>query len=327
MTQIGSLCSGAGMLDLAVLEVLGGRIAWHADTDPAAARVLDRHWPGMPNHGDITTADWSAVKSVDVITAGWPCQPWSVAGQRKGHMDERAIWPAIARVVRLLRPDLIVLENVSAVVAAGELARAVADLASFGYVGSWTCVPASAVGAPHRRERLFVVAWPAADAGSKGLEIRRVEHHGPQRPAAERDRHESSADTERGRRDGRPAVPEPAGRAGRGTAAAGAADGPSRWGRWTAAIERWERLTRPAPDPVELGRRGNWRLNPAFSEWMMGLPAGWVTAVPGLSRNDQLRLIGNGCVPRQVEYALRHLLEVGREEVPALRCAVRETTQ
>lgn len=80
---------------------------------------------------------------------------------------------------------------------------------------------------------------------------------------------------------------------------------PDRWGEYAAAIHHWEALTRPAPEPTVVGAKGNPRLNPAFSEWMMGLPEGHVTAVPGLSRNDQLKALGNGVVPQQSEAAVR----------------------
>jgi DNA (cytosine-5)-methyltransferase 1 len=85
------------------------------------------------------------------------------------------------------------------------------------------------------------------------------------------------------------------------------------WGKYEPAIHRWENLTRPAPSPTEPNRNGKPRLNPAFSEWMMGWPAGWVTQVPGISRNDQLRIIGNGVVPQCAAAAIRSLL--------ALECA------
>lgn len=82
------------------------------------------------------------------------------------------------------------------------------------------------------------------------------------------------------------------------------------WGKYRDAIQRWESLTRVAPAPTEPNRTGKPRLNPVFSEWMMGWPAGWVTDVPDLSRNDQLRIIGNGVVPQQATAALRWLLSV-----------------
>jgi len=80
------------------------------------------------------------------------------------------------------------------------------------------------------------------------------------------------------------------------------------WGAYTAAVRRWERLTRAAPAPTERGKTGQPRLSPAFVEWMQGLPAGWVTDVPGLTRNEQLKALGNGVVPQQAAQALRLLL-------------------
>jgi DNA-cytosine methyltransferase len=89
------------------------------------------------------------------------------------------------------------------------------------------------------------------------------------------------------------------------------ADSGISWGRYEAAIRRWEAvLGRPAPNPTEPNRHGNPRLNPEFSSWMMGWPAGWVTDVPGISRNDQLRIIGNGVVPQQATAALQWLLQI-----------------
>lgn len=82
------------------------------------------------------------------------------------------------------------------------------------------------------------------------------------------------------------------------------------WGEFEPAIRRWEQLTRPAPAPTETGPKGGQRLSPRFVEWMMGLPDGWVTGVPGLTRNEQLKALGNGVVPAQAEAALRHLLGV-----------------
>ena len=80
------------------------------------------------------------------------------------------------------------------------------------------------------------------------------------------------------------------------------------WGPYAEAVKRWERLTRPAPAPTELNTRGNPRLNAAFAEWMMGLPEGHVTQVPGISRADQLKAIGNGVCPQQAAAALHQLL-------------------
>ena len=169
MTTIGSLCSGYGGLDLGVELAIGPvRHAWHAEVDPEAAAVLAGNWPGVPNLDDITKVDWDQVPRVDILTAGYPCQPFSNAGLRKGEQDDRNRWPDVARDIRELRPGLVVLENVRGHLRRG-FGTVVADLAGLGYVGSWTCVRASDAGAAHRRERIVVVARPAANTDSLDL--------------------------------------------------------------------------------------------------------------------------------------------------------------
>ncbi len=162
--SIGSLCTGYGGLDTAVRAVLGGRVVWHAETDPDAVRVLEHHHPGTLNLGDITAVDWAAVERPDILTAGFPCQGWSDAGLRLGVADARDLWPAVAAAVRALRPGLVVLENVRGFVRRG-VGRTYDDLAGLGYDFRGVCVPASEAGAPHRRERWFAVAYRSGDAG------------------------------------------------------------------------------------------------------------------------------------------------------------------
>lgn len=160
VVTIGSLCSGYGGLDMAVREAIGGGVVWHADPDPGASAILAHHWPLMPNLGDITVVDWAGVPPVDVVAGGYPCQPFSVAGMGKGRADARHIWPHIAAALGVLRPRLVVLENVANHVRVG-LGDVLADLARLGFDAEWCCVRASEIGAAHRRDRLFVVAWPA----------------------------------------------------------------------------------------------------------------------------------------------------------------------
>jgi DNA (cytosine-5)-methyltransferase 1 len=173
MLALGSLCSGYGGLDLAAQAILGPlRHAWHAETDPGAATVLAHHWPDVPNLGDLTAVDWTAVPPVDVLTAGYPCQPLSFAGRRAGMTDERWIWGDVFAAIRVLRPRIVLLENVAGHLSLG-FGRVLGDLASAGFDAEWGCFRASEVGAPHRRERVFVAAWPAADAheGGRGTPI------------------------------------------------------------------------------------------------------------------------------------------------------------
>lgn len=356
--RIGSVCTGYGGLDEGVMSVLGGSLAWVADPDAGPARILAHHHPDTPNLGDITAVDWAAVEPVDVYIGGYPCQPFSVAGHRKGTADARHIWPHIAAAIRVLRPRLCLFENVAGHVRLG-LDAVLADLAALGFDAEWVAVRASDVGAPHQRERIFLLAWPA-DAHRPRLQGRRVPGAAAQRPVP-------VADSSGGGREARPGLhasgaselgrgrlgdarrpaaadaqgdghrhPRPAGKRGLATAtvtsgAAAHADPasvrrgegraqPARqqgrshdqqrsrpdWGRYAPAVARWEAATgRPAPWPTD--DRG--RLAPAFVEWMMGLSAGHVTAVPGLSRTQQLKALGNGVIPQQAAAALALLLD------------------
>lgn len=158
--KIGSLCSGYGGLDMGLQLVLGGAVVWHVEYEQAPSRVLAHHWPTVPNHGDLTSIKWSTMPPIDVLTAGYPCQPFSIAGKRKGTEDERHLWPHIKDAVRHLRPRLILLENVRGHLTLG-FDRVLGDLAELGYDTRWVCIPASAAGAPHRRERIFIVAEDA----------------------------------------------------------------------------------------------------------------------------------------------------------------------
>jgi DNA (cytosine-5)-methyltransferase 1 len=455
------------MIDLAVESVFpGAQLAWYAQYEPPdkdgkidrhqyAARIMAHHWPGVPNHGDITAIDYAGVEPVDLLTAGFPCTDLSLAGKRAGLMPgtRSGVWSHVARAIGALRPSLVLIENVRSLTSAkahcdvescprcmgdpgdGDtpvpylraLGCVLGDLADLGFDAEWTCLPASGVGAPHRRERVFVLAWPAADAANLGHERRGLtwgrrpgpSHGGvaasdaqgvgrgegrpePARlvggpdaaerrsaPAADAERlgsqgqrsdagpHEGQTSADvcgRGPTGGRSAPTDPegerhghAGATGLGglpaAALAGAPadpDGGRRaagepddaqgqpdarwrttadpddaalgaqrdrepqgpeadhgrhrldpsgrflgWGPYEPAIRRWEHiLGRPAPSPVD--DRG--RLNPPLPEWMMGLPDGWVTAVPGIPRNPQLHALGNGCVVQQAAHALRLLL-------------------
>lgn len=170
MLTMAELCAGYGGLHLAARHLWPDvRLSWVAETDPDAARVLATHYPNAANVGDITVADWSRAEPVDILAAGYPCQPYSLAGARRGHDDPRAIWSHVAAAVRDLRPGLVLLENVAAHAVRG-FAEVVGDLAALGYDATWTCLRASDLGAPHHRDRLFVVATPA-DSGGEHVRI------------------------------------------------------------------------------------------------------------------------------------------------------------
>jgi DNA (cytosine-5)-methyltransferase 1 len=156
--RIGSLFAGIGGFDLAA-RWMGWETAWFSEMDPYASAVLAKHWPGVPNYGDITKIDFTKVEPVDLLCGGFPCQDISNAGKRVGITGERSgLWVEYARAIRELRPRWVVIENVAALLGRGyDVVRG--DLRDAGYlVARPVVMSASAVGAPHFRERLWVVA-------------------------------------------------------------------------------------------------------------------------------------------------------------------------
>jgi DNA (cytosine-5)-methyltransferase 1 len=160
---IGSLCTGLAGLDLGVAAVLGGRIAWYSEVDPHAAVILAARLPGVVNLGDLRAIDFADVERVDVLTAGFPCQDISAAGRRAGIEKgvRSGLWKCILAAVRILRPRLVVVENVAALRwRGGGLDRVLGGLAEAGYDAVWRCLRAADIGAAHRRERVFLCAVP-----------------------------------------------------------------------------------------------------------------------------------------------------------------------
>ncbi len=363
--RIGSLFSGYGGLDMAVSSVLGGEVAWHVEYDKAPSRILAHHYPDVPNYGDVTQVDFTTIEPVDVLTGGYPCQPFSHAGLRKGTDDDRHLWPHVLRAISEMAPRLAILENVRGHLTLG-FDVVLADLADLGWSARWGIVRASDAGACHQRARLFILAYPDAS----GLPQREPEswgagtewsHAGIRALAAGQDspnvadaddgallgwvqprmgaRHDAvgcgqghrgcasgtsdSAPDASGERHGRGQDAGMVGRLGAPSEVVGRQASAARevasdrgaqgiaWGDYGPAIARWEHVTgRPAPAPTEPGRTGNPRLAPHFVEWMMGLPDGHVTdPAIGISRNDQLKALGNGVVPQQAALALDVLLK------------------
>jgi DNA (cytosine-5)-methyltransferase 1 len=163
LLTVGSLCAGIGGIEYG-LELTGGfRTIWQAEINPFARSVLAKHWPDAQRLEDVHDVTGESVPRVDLITAGFPCQPFSVAGARLGASDERHLWPEVARVVRDLRPRWMLAENVAGLLTIDggrTFGRILSDLADIGYDAEWTCLPAGAFGAHHIRNRLFILAYP-----------------------------------------------------------------------------------------------------------------------------------------------------------------------
>ncbi len=153
-----SMFSGCGALDLGLWWADEGFYpAAFCEIDPLCAALLERHFPGVANLGDVTTADFSTVEA-DAIVAGFPCQDLSNAGKRAGLAGTRSgLFWEVVRAIRVVRPRIILLENVAALHNRG-LGEVLGALASLGYDTETHCIPASYVGAPHNRDRTWIVA-------------------------------------------------------------------------------------------------------------------------------------------------------------------------
>jgi DNA (cytosine-5)-methyltransferase 1 len=329
---VGSLCTGYAGLELGLGR--GYRrftdLAWYAEVDPAAIRLLRHRFPEQPNLGDVRLVDYAGVEPVDILTLGVPCQPVSFARRGdgpRGDDDPRWLWPQAHRALKELQPRFAFFENVRGLLSAkqGELWRQIlADFRQAGYKVTWGCLGACAVGAPHHRHRVW--AWAELD-------------HDLTRPIpepVERELGECGASHAAG---GARLLPTPVARDGghrsEGVAEYWAAraqrtgkrqspplaaivgllpDG--LWGEYEPTIRSWETQTgQAAPARWVEGKKGGRKLNPAFPEWMMGLPQGWVTRVPGLSFGDQRKLLGNGVCPAAAAQAIRWL-SCPEREVP-----------
>ena len=155
---VGSLFSGIGGLDLG-LERAGMEVIWQSEIDPYCNKVLKKHWPEVPNHGNIKDIDWGTVKRPDIVCGGYPCQPFSTAGKRKGTDDPRHLWPWVRDAISELSPSYAIMENVRGHLSMGGL-QVIGELADIGYDAEWRVVSAAGMGAPHRRERIIIVAYP-----------------------------------------------------------------------------------------------------------------------------------------------------------------------
>ena len=152
------LFSGIGGFSLGLERTDGFETVAFCEIDPFCRRVLAKHWPDVPIIPDVSAEEFPAA---DVITAGFPCQDISDAGLRAGITGARSwLWRHVVRAVCLVRPKFAILENVAALLHRG-MGVVLRDLAAAGYDAEWDCVPASRIGAPHKRDRVWIVAYPA----------------------------------------------------------------------------------------------------------------------------------------------------------------------
>lgn len=282
-----ALFAGGGGLELGLSLALGTnyRPVAYVEREATSAAVLaanmERGWlDKAPVWDDITTFTGDVVSplvdNIDIVTAGFPCQPWSLAGNRKGTDDERWLWPHIFGLVREIRPGNIFLENVPGLLHGG-IEHVLGDLASVGFDAEWTCVRASDVGAPHRRDRVFVLAhstelrlegrksfWKRKQLGT------RIEYN---------ERELGNTGSERRWTQGF---------SDQQTVGIDWASRPFFWPPSPASID-WQQIISERPG-----------LAPAIKPEVRGVANGMAR---GLARNDQLRILGNGVVPQQAAFA------------------------
>lgn len=161
MLTVGSLFTGIGGFDLS-FENAGFKIAYQVENNPFCNKVLNKHWSSVPRFGDIKTLDPHNLPHVDVLTAGFPCQPFSYAGKRKGMNDERWLWGYIDTIINVTCPDYIFLENVPGFITisgGGAFREILRTLSRSGYDAQWDHLYASDAGAFHQRKRFCLVAY------------------------------------------------------------------------------------------------------------------------------------------------------------------------
>jgi DNA (cytosine-5)-methyltransferase 1 len=172
--RYGSLFSGIGGIDLG-FDRAGMECIWQVEIDNYATKVLEKHWPKVQREKDIRECGKHNLEWVDVIAGGFPCQDISYAGRGAGLDGERSgLFYEAIRVVQELRPRIVVLENVAALLTRG-MDRVLGTLAEIGYDAEWHCIPATAVGAPHIRDRVFVVAYANMQHGERRGKSRQSE--------------------------------------------------------------------------------------------------------------------------------------------------------
>lgn len=161
---IAAINEDAVRLDLERVEM---EIAWQVEIDPFCNRVLEKHWPGVKRYGDIRQIKGADLEPIDLICGGPPCQPVSLAGQRKGAADDRWLWPEALRLVEELHPRWCLFENPPGLISMG-IDQVLFDLENAGYSWQAFIVPACGIDAPHQRDRVWIVA----NAEGKGLQKR-----------------------------------------------------------------------------------------------------------------------------------------------------------
>ena len=283
MISVGSLFAGIGGFDLGLERTGGFHTRWFCEQDAFCQRVLAKHWPGVPCYPDIREVDGRRVEPVDLLCGGFPCQDISLAGKGAGIAGSRSgLWSEYARLIDEVGPRYVLVENVSALRSRG-LDRVLRDLAALGFDAEWDCLPASAFGAPHQRDRIWIVAYPNTDR--RGQQERAQLDGGSSQDPADRDSRGEHPD----------GLCHPLADAG----SLGRLGWPRGAGVGRHEAQRSEALghaQHSSPSPG--GSADHWAVEPDVGRVADGVPA----------RMDRLRSLGNALVPQIAEYLGRRIL-------------------
>jgi DNA (cytosine-5)-methyltransferase 1 len=279
------LFSGIGGFSLG-LERAGMRTVAFCEIDPYCRRVLAKHWPDVPVYDDVRTLTAERLAAdVDVIAGGFPCQDISTAGKGAGITGERSgLWKEYARIIGEVRPRYVIVENVAALLSRG-LGDVLGDLSTLGYDAEWHCIPASAVGAPHRRDRIWIVATDANRNGEHAVAVN-AEMAGASQHLA--DAAGGIRQREAQRQTGHAAL---------GGEDVADADNDNGHGRRSSLQMGWGQIAREIADDGEFGRV-QWGAEPDVGRVAHGVPA----------RVDRLRSLGNAVVPQIPEIIGRAIM-------------------
>lgn len=310
------LFSGIGGFSLG-LEAAGMGTVAFCEREPFCQAVLKKHWPDIPCHNDVTTLDGKQYNgTIDVIAGGFPCQDISLAGKGAGLAGERSgLWFEYLRIIKEAQPRYVIIENVSALRSRG-LEEVLRSLAEIGYDAEWHCIPASSIGAPHRRDRVWIVGYPnnygrhgsengeSLIEGSNGDEAGANELVEPARSSGEWSPDDDSWlewESNKGYAEPLANAQEPRGKQQAIEADASASgrksrDGPIGSGQALAYPNGkrgrlWNEQRQDAEDAWQSSRRsqfGNWDVEPDVGRVANGIPA----------RTHRLRSLGNSIVPQ-----------------------------